>query len=96
MINAGPFITFSIIIVNDVGFLINQYFSQVAVFCCVPGTRTADVQYQRFKWPQAFRLGTGMRRWPFSRCTASMIDMLGSQDESRVALATTLRFGSAS
>lgn len=46
--------------------------------------------------PHALFIGTGMRRWPLSRFITSIKLKLGSQDVSRVAVATTLRFGSAS
>lgn len=46
--------------------------------------------------PQAFMLGIGMRRCPLSRCIISITPIPGNQDASRVAVATILRFGSAS
>lgn len=54
-----------------------------------------DRSDQRFM-PHALFIGTGMRRWPLSRFITSIKLKLGSQDVSRVAVATTLRFGSAS
>lgn len=41
-------------------------------------------------------MGTGTRRCPFSRSTISIALIDGNQDVIRVAIATTLRFGSAS
>lgn len=54
-----------------------------------------NLNFQRLM-PQALRLGIGIRRWPLSRWIISIILMPGSHDVSRVAVATILRFGSAS